>query len=311
MRYENVSLNPSDSSRYALYAARFSVASVSVLIFLKMYAYAMSGSASLLGTLVDSAADAVISVMLLMAIRFSAKPADEDHRYGHGKIEGVAALFQAAFLGGGAVFLAFESLQRFVHPVPVTHHMLAIGVSALALALSLAVVLVQQWVLRRTASLALSADQSHYKSDILLNGGVIGAVLVNWYGGPLWVDTVFGLVIAGYIARTAYQVGREATDMLMDRELPDEIRYRIIAIAEAHTGVLGLHDLRTRRMGNDVHISFDIEVNPDLPLRDAHEISRDLEGDILREIPNADIIIHIDPQGDIYDARHRVQGIHH
>ena len=121
----------------------------------------------------------------------------------------------------------------------------------------------------------------------------------------------FGLAIAAYIAHAAYSIGMEATDMLMDKEMPDEVRLQITRIVEGHNGVHGMHDLRTRRNGMQIHISFDIEVDPDITLRDAHEITRELEGLLLNEFPNADIIIHKDPKGDIYDARHRVQGIHH
>ncbi len=299
------------SPAWALFAARWAVATVSILIVFKAYAYYVSGSVGLLGTLVDSASDAGISVMMLMAIKYSAKPADADHRYGHGKIEGLAALFQGAFLGGAAFFLMLESLRRFADPQPVNHHMLGIGVALVAIVLSLVVVAIQNHALKKTASLAVSSDQSHYKSDIFLNGGVICGLLLNYYGGPLWIDTAVGLAISLYIAATAYKVGMAAADMLMDRELPDEVRLDITRIVEAHSGVYGMHDLRTRRTGPNIHISFDIEVDPDLSLRAAHEITRELEGLILEKFPGADIIIHKDPKGDIHDARHKVHGVHH
>lgn len=300
-----------DASRWPLFAARWAVGTVLILIVAKTYAYLMSGSVGLLGTLVDSLSDAGISLMMLMAIQFSARPADEDHRYGHGKIEGLAALFQGAFLGGAAVFLALESLRRLAEPRPVDHHMLGVAVALLAIVLSLIVVAVQNHALKKTNSLAVAADQSHYKSDIFLNGGVIVALLANLAGGPDWIDTAMGLAISAYIAVTAFKVGMEASDMLMDRELPDEVRLDITRIVEGHPRVFGMHDLRTRRTGPNIHISFDVEIDPDISLRAAHEITRELEGRILERFPDADIIIHKDPRGDIYDARHRVQGIHH
>jgi ferrous-iron efflux pump FieF len=296
---------------WALFAARWAVVTVFILLIIKSYAYYKSGSVGLLGSLVDSAGDAGISIMMLMAIRYSAKPADADHRYGHGKVEGLAALFQGAFLGGAAFFLLLESLQRVAEPQAVSHHMLGVGVAIVAVVLSMVVVAVQNHALKKTNSLAVAADQSHYKSDIFLNGGVIFGLLVNYTGGPLWVDPLIGLAIAAYIAVTAYRVGMSAADMLMDKELPDEVRLEITRIVEAHSEVYGMHDLRTRRTGPNIHISFDIEVDPDITLQAAHEITRDLEGLLLAKFPDADIIIHKDPKGDIYDARHRVHGVHH
>lgn len=307
----NIDNSTLENSRWPLFAARWAVGTTLVLIAIKAYAYLMSGSVGLLGTLVDSLSDAGISLMMLMAIHFSAKPADKDHRYGHGKVEGLAALFQGAFLGGAAFFLALESLRRLANPHPVDHHMLGIGVAAIAIVLSVIVVKIQSHALKKSNSLAVAADQSHYKSDIFLNGGVIVALLADLAGGPGWIDTATGLAIAAYIGLTAWKVGMEASDMLMDRELPDEVRLEITRIVEGHQQVFGMHDLRTRRTGPNIHISFDVEIDPDMPLRAAHEITRELEGLILERFPNADIIIHKDPRGDIYDARHRVQGIHH
>lgn len=299
------------NSSWPLFAARWAIGTVLILIVAKTYAYLMSGSVGLLGTLVDSLSDAGISVMMLMAIRFSAKPADEDHRYGHGKIEGLAALFQGAFLGGAAFFLALESLRRLANPHPVDHHMLGIGVATLAILLSVIVVKIQSYALKKSNSLAVAADQSHYKSDIFLNGGVIVALLSDLAGGPGSIDTAAGLAISAYIALSAWKIGMEASDMLMDRELPDDVRLEITRIVEGHDSIYGMHDLRTRRTGPNIHISFDVEIDPDISLREAHEITRELEGLILERFPDADIIIHKDPKGDTYDARHRVQGIHH
>lgn len=297
--------------RYALFAARWAVGTVLILIIIKSYAYAMSGSVALLGTLVDSLTDGGISLMMLLAVRFSMKPADAEHRYGHGKVEGLAAMFQAAFLAGASVFLVLESLQRLASPQAVEHHLLGISVAGISIILSLIVVAVQNFAIKYSQSLAVAADRSHYMSDLLLNGGVIVALAVNMQGGPLWVDTLCGILIAGYIAFTAAKIGKDAGDMLMDRELGDDVRGQIKEIVRAHKSVLGMHDLRTRRIGMYIHISFDIEADPELSLRDAHAISRDLEEEIVKAFPNADILIHIDPHGDTYDVRHRVQGVHH
>jgi ferrous-iron efflux pump FieF len=314
MMYENeeAALGHSGSDPgWALFSARFSVTVVCGLILAKGIVYSLSGSVALLGTLIDSAGDLVISLMTMLAIQLAAKPADEDHRFGHGKAEGLAAFFQGGCLAGAAVFLALESLRRLFDPQPVDHQLLGVAVAGLTIILSLVIVQVQKRALARVSSLALAADQKNYTGDILMNAGVMIALLVNYFGGPLWVDTVLGLVIAVYIARSGWEIGIEAADMLMDKELPDDVRLEITRIVEAHEGVFGMHDLRTRRHGSHIHISFDIEVEPEITLRAAHEITRELEGRLLEKFPEAEIIIHKDPRGDIYDARHRVQGVHH
>lgn len=300
-----------DQAHYAMLAARWAVVSVGVLILVKSYAYYLSGAVSLLGTLIDSFSDAGISLIMLMALKHSLKPADEEHRYGHGKAEGLAALFQVAFLTGAAVFLTLESLQRLAEPREVSHHLLGMGVAGFSVLLTLVLVGVQNYAIQRSSSLIVAADKRHYTSDVLLNGGVILALFIHMQGGPVWVDSVFGLGVAGYLVFTAVMTARDAADMLMDRELEEPLRQKIEDIVTQHPRIYGMHDLRTRSIGMMIHISFDVEIDPEISLREAHTITREVEQALLAEFPNADIIIHKDPRGDIYDARHRVQGIHH
>ncbi len=305
------SVHDGPAPHYAMFAAIWAVGTVTILIIAKAFAYWQSGSAAILATLTDSITDAGISVMMLLAVRLSLKPADLDHRHGHGKIEGLAALFQAAMMAGAATFLIFESIHRFVHPVTPDHHMLGISIAGLSILLSLILIGVQNYSLKRAPSLAIESDKAHFTTDVWLNGGVMGALLIHFYGGPVWIDPVAALGIAAYFVWTAYTIGRKAADMLMDKELPDAVRTRILKIAETHDDILGIHDLRTRRSGMSLHISFDVEIDPELTLREAHDITRRLELRILEDYPHAEIIIHKDPYGDTYDPRHRVQGVHH
>lgn len=297
--------------RFALLASCFAIGSVSFLIVIKTYAYYVSGSAALLGTLTDSVVDVAVSLMMLYAVSLSLKPADEQHRYGHGKVEGIAALLQGAFMGGAGIFLGFEAFDRFFHPQLVTQHKLGIAVAVLAICFSLAVVAVQKISLRRAPSLAIEADHAHYKTDIFLNGSVIVALLFHYYGGPLWLDPAFALAIAGYFMWTAFQVINQSVDMLMDKELPDNVREEIEHIVGNFKEVHGMHDLRTRMSGMNMHISFDVELDPEITLKQAHDIVRDLDHAILEKYSNAEIIIHMDPIGDTDDPRHIVQGVHH
>jgi ferrous-iron efflux pump FieF len=297
--------------RYALLASAWALGTVGILIAIKTYAYYLSGSAAMLGTLTDSVVDLAVSMMLLFAVRLSLKPADKQHRFGHGKVEGIAALMQGAFMAGAGIFLIFESTDRLIKPQELTHHKLTIIVALIAIALSFIVVWVQKFVLKRAPSLAIEADHAHYKTDIFLNGGVILAVGVSYYGGPIWLDPAIALLIAAYFLSTAWDITGKSLDMLMDKELPDDVRIQIEKIVEINKNIHGMHDLRTRMSGMDIHISFDVELDPSLTLQQAHDIVRDLDDEILKYYPNAEIIIHMDPIGDTSDPRHSVAGVHH
>lgn len=294
--------------RYALIASAWAIATVSVLIVIKGYAYWVSGSTAVLATFTDSLTDAAISLMMLLALRYSLRPADRDHRHGHGKMEGIAALFQAAFLAAAGLFLTFEALNRFFEPQTVTDHMTGITIASIAMVMSAVLVAVQRYCLKRAPSLAIQADNAHYSTDIGLNGSVIIALLINYYGGPTWVDPACAILIALYYALTARAIALQAVDMLMDKELPEAVRTKIKEIVRHHPDILGHHDLRTRKSGMVLHISLDVELDPRLSLQDSHEIIRAVEFDLLDAYPYAEIIIHADPFGDTHDTRHQVKG---
>ena len=278
---------------HSLFAAYWALGTVLILVVIKTAAYYLSGSAALLGSLIT-----------LASIRISLMPADKDHRFGHGKVEGFSAMLQASFLIGASVFLVFESGRRLLRPEDITHHFLGIAVSIVAVVLSIILVRVQQRAIEKTQSLAIEADQRHYMNDVLINGAVIVGLTFHYFTGMIWADSLLGFVIALYIGWTGYEVGQKAADMLMDREIEEEKRETIHSIVENFKGVYGMHDLRTRRSGMSIIISFDIELDPDQSLRDAHAITREIEFALLEEFPNAEILIH-------NDTRHKVQGVHH
>ena len=297
--------------RLALVAGAASLLTVSVLLVIKFLAYRESGAASLLASLIDSTVDASVSVMTFLAIRYSLKPADDDHRHGHGKVEGLAALLQAAFIAAAGFFLVLESITRFDRPPVISGHMAAITAMGISTALSVVLVIVQRYSLRYAPSLAVEADQAHYATDIAVNIGTAGVMYALFLGAPLWVDPAFAIIVALYLAVTVKTVAGKGIDMLLDRELAGAAREIITKKVLSHRGVLGMHDLRTSRSGMYVFISFDIEVNQHLSLHDAHNISRDVEHELLKEFPHAEIMIHVDPFGDVQDSRHRVAGVHH
>lgn len=300
---QNIAYNP----HKALYAGMASIVTVIILIALKGIMYGYSDSVSVLASLMDSLLDVSVSIMTFFAIRFSLKPADENHRSGHGKIEGLAALIQAGLIAVAGAGLLWAAGGRLFHPHPVEYHGLTIITMLLSIALSLVLVRIQAQVLKEAPSLAVEADKAHYANDIIINGGVIAVILILWAGGPLWTDAVFALLVAGYLGVTVKTIAVKGLDMLLDRELADDVRETIITKVRAHQGVIDMHDLRTSKSGMRVFISFDIEVDGDMTLTAAHDISRDIEHDLLRGFPHAEIMIHIDPAGDPDDTRHNVR----
>lgn len=287
--------------RRATYA---SVGVALVLIVTKFGAWVVTDSVSLLSTLIDSMLDAAASFVNLFAVHHALQPADEEHRFGHGKAEPLAGLAQAAFIVGSAVFLLFEAGERFVSPHIVTHAPVGYAVMVFSIIMTIGLVVFQRHVIKRSGSVAISADSLHYQTDVLINASVLVSIFLASEMGILHADPLFAIGIAGYIIYTAWQIGQGALNILMDRELPDDERDRIKAVAMSEPGVQGVHDLRTRSSGAHVFIQMHIEMDGDLPLRDAHEIADQVEIKVGAAFPNAEVIVHQDP--DDIDEQHEL-----
>ncbi|MDR3528086.1 MAG: cation diffusion facilitator family transporter [Rhizomicrobium sp.] len=279
---------------------RVAVAAVIVataLAGLKTVAFILTDSMAMLGSLADSALDIFASFLNLLAVNQALTPADREHRFGHGKAEPLAGLAQGALIGGSALFLAFESIQRLLVPHPISNGGIGLVVMAVSIALTLVLVAAQRYVVRRTGSIAIQSDSAHYISDILVNAGVIigivGASVLGWSAA----DPLVALAIAGVIAHTAWEVFRQSYDQLMDHELPEADRDSIRDILLAHADIHGIHDLRTRAAGMQSFIQVHIELDPELSLRRAHEISDEVEAQIRAAYPQAEIIVHQDLKG--------------
>ena len=280
--------------RSATYA---SVSVALVLILIKIFAYVLTDSVALLSSLIDSILDSFASIINLIAVRHALTPADREHRFGHGKAEALAGLGQAAFITGSSIFLIFEAVNRIINPRPIEHGMVGIVVILISLCLTIVLVVYQRYVIRHTGSLAIEADSIHYFSDITLNISVIVALVLSAYFNWPTADPVFALGIAAYIIYSVWAIIRNAFNQLMDRELPEQDRERIITITMSHPEVKNLHELRTRSSGKDVFIQMHLEMDGDIPLLTAHAIADEVEGELLAVFPNADIIIHQDPAG--------------
>lgn len=286
----------SHGERWLLAASYASVGVALSLIVVKGWAWLASGSASMLGSLIDSVMDSMASLVSMAAVRYSLKPADRDHRFGHGKAEPLAALAQSAFILGSALLLLLycaERLLRAEHE-PMMHTGLGLAVSAVAIACTLGLVALQSHAIRLTGSTAIRADRLHYHSDLLMNVAVIVSLLCARVGYAR-VDVLMGVLIALLIGTGALKIGREALDLLMDKALPEEIVRRIREIALGSAGVLGVHDLRTRRSGLRYFIQCHIEIADHTPLLAAHAIADAVERRLVAEYPGADVIIHQDP----------------
>lgn len=279
---------------------------VIILVLVKGAALAVSGSAAVLSALIDSLSDVGLSLMTLISVNWAMKPADDNHRHGHGKVEGIAALIQAMMLAGGGAFLVMEAFDRFIHPIKITDHGFTLVMMGLSVVLSMGIAKVQKLGAHHSDSLAVEADSLHYSADILINGAVFLVILFDYLGFfGTWMDPLSAIAVAAIMANTAYDIVLKAFGMLLDEELPEDTRNKIIAKIKSHSAVVGLHDLRTTQSGSKQFMSFDIELDPTLSLLAAHDISRAVEESLLLDFPKAEIMIHIDPAGDISDSRHR------
>jgi ferrous-iron efflux pump FieF len=292
-----VAATPQKAARLMRGATYASVSTATVLIVVKFAAWLLTGSVAVLSTLVDSLLDLLASLVNLFAVRHALQPADAEHRFGHGKAEPLASLGQAAFISGSAFFLLAEVGDRLIHPQAVMNTALGIGVMVFSIVMTATLVGFQRYVIGKTGSVAISADSLHYVGDLLVNGGVILALVLDATLGWRAADPIFGAAIALYVLYSAWQIVRKALSHLMDRELPDADRERIREIALSHPEVRGLHDLRTRASGQHSFIQLHLELDPDLSLTRAHEISDQVEAKIRAAFDNAEVIIHQDPEG--------------
>lgn len=282
-----------DHSKLSRQATLASVLVAITLIISKTWAYWVTGSVSVLGSLLDSILDGVTSLINFFALRFALEPADDEHRFGHGKLESIAALAQSAFMLGSAVVLLLNSFDVMLDNRQVVDTAWGIWVSVLAIVLTLALVLFQKYVVRKTKSLIVEADSLHYQGDLLMNLSVLLAMVMVDFG-IYWFDGAMAVGIACFLAYNAWEVGSKAFEDLMDRHLP-EIEAKIEELVSKAAGSEGCHDVRCRQSGPMIFIQFHLELDEDLTLWGAHEISDRIEREIKHVYPNADVLIHQDP----------------
>lgn len=280
--------------RLLLVAGLASVLTALILIAAKAIAWLMTGSVSLLASLVDSVMDSIASLINFFAIRYSLVPADEEHRFGHGKAEALAGLGQAVFIAGSSVFLIHQSVTKLMDPQPISENGAGVAVMLFSIVLTFGLLLIQKYVVRETGSTAIEADSLHYLSDLAVNVGIIVVLVVSQFG-YLWLDGVVGLVIAVFILFSAWHIAYESAQLLLDREIPGEVREVITAIVADHPQALGFHDLRPRQSGRTQFIQLHVDMDQNLTLLQAHDLATRIETRIQEAFPMADVIIHQDP----------------
>lgn len=283
-------------------ARRAALASVSVAIFLgalKAYAVWMTGSVAVLASLADSVLDLVASLVTLGGVHWAAQPADEDHRFGHGKAEALAALFQVAVIAISAFAILSQAVPRLTSGSSAAAPEIGIGVSMIAVIVTFALTRYQRAVVRKTGSIAIGTDRLHYESDVMLNGSVIAALVLENYLGLTGADPVFGIAIAFWLLFGAWRASVDAIDQLMDKEWPEEKRRRFVEVAARHPELKSLHDLRTRSSGTRDFVQFHVWMDPHMTILEAHDVVEALENALGAEFPGTEILIHIDPEGQI------------
>jgi cation diffusion facilitator family transporter len=277
--------------------ALLSVATAAILIVVKAIAWQASGSVAILASLSDSALDLVASLITVYAVRYAAEPPDAEHRFGHGKAEAFSSLMQGGLVFASGALVGREAVNAWLHPQPVEHGLAGVAVMAISIVLTFALITAQTRVVKVSGSIAISGDRAHYAADLASNAvALVGVGAAAWLGLP-WVDAVAGLIVALWLIWGAVGVFREASHQLMDRELPDEDREKIVALVTADPKVLGVHQLRTRASGPYVHIQMHADLAGDISLADAHAIIVAAENRVLDAFPAADLIIHGDPRG--------------
>jgi ferrous-iron efflux pump FieF len=270
-----------------------------VLVALKLWALAETNALTVAVSLADSAVDLMVSLGAIAAIVYAAKPADEDHAFGHSSVEDLASLTQAAFIAISAIVIALASVQRLLSDEPVTLAAQGRGmvVMVISILLTAGLVLWQGRVARRTGSRVVAADRLHYLGDLVPN---VGAIVALWASSSLGlgqVDSVVALAASGMLGFGALRIGRGAWDALMDRAADPEVIAGIAQIAAGWPGVHGHHDLKTRTAGSRIFVNLHIELDGDQSLREAHAIGAGLRRAILAAYPQADVIIHKDVVG--------------
>ena len=269
----------------------------STLIVLKYYGWVTTSSVSMLGSLADSMIDFLASVFVFIAITYSFLPADEKHRFGYGKSEGLAAFIQSLLIGISGVYVFSEAIKRLLNPSQISQPSIAIWIILISIALTITLVMYQKYVVKKSKSMAIESDQYHYLTDIFINLSVLFSIVITGWTRFVFIDALVGLLISGVVLYTSVTLLKKSFKILLDQEIQSDDRDRIKEIALDHPKVLGFHDLRTRDTGRKYIIQFHLELDPNMSLLESHEITDEVTDNVLKLYPDSELIIHTDPLG--------------
>ncbi|WP_413700093.1 cation diffusion facilitator family transporter [Psychromonas sp. KJ10-10] len=287
-------ISKEEYARLVNLAGRAAIVVASLLIIVKLMAWFMTDSSSILATLTDSIMDVTTSIINLFAIKVALQPADDEHRFGHGKAESLAGLAQVAFISGSSILLMLTGISSLVNGHQIVATNVGIGVMIFSVLITIALVIFQTNIVKKTDSVAIKADSLHYRTDIFMNTAVLFALIlaaIGWH----WADGLFAIVVSFYILHGAWEIGSQSVDALMDKQIPSSEEELIIKEAYKIKGVRGVHDLRARQSGNTKFIQLHLELDDNQTLFEAHEKADILDEALEKHFPNADILIHLDP----------------
>jgi ferrous-iron efflux pump FieF len=283
-------------------STRAALASVSLATFLlgaKAWAAIVTDSTAMLGSLADTALDLVASLIALAGIRIAARPADHDHRFGHGKAEALVALGQVVLISASALGIGWRAIDRLINRAPTANAEFGIGVSLVAIAATLLLLAYQRHVIRRTGSVAIQTDRIHYQSDLFLNSAVIAALVLDQWLQIRGADAAFGVALAAWLLWGAWRAAGKSVSQLMDAEWPEDKRAAFLAACADFPELGGIHDVRTRTSGAHDFVQFHLWVPEHWTVREAHDRIDPVEERLQRRFPGTEILIHFDPEGHI------------
>lgn len=291
------------------YAAIASILTAILLAVFKFSAFLKTDSLAIFSSFIDSVTDLFASAVSFIAVYYSTKPASADHRYGYGKSEALSALLQAIFVGISGIFVILDGIKRIITPIEIMQTSIGIFVMLFSILATFVLVLYQTYVAKKTNSLAIKADMAHYTVDFLTNASVVFSLLLVHFTGFMYFDVIAALFISLYLLHNAYKLAKEAIGQITDKELPVEIRENIENIVHESTGIYGMHDLRTRNLGDVFYFELHLEIDGSISLFKAHELADAVEKKILQLYPDSQILIHQDPYG-IHEERldHKIEG---
>ena len=269
----------------------------STLIVLKYYAWVTTSSVSMLGSLADSLIDFLASIFVFIAITYSFLPADEKHRFGYGKSEGLAAFIQSLLIGISGIYVFTEAIKRLLNPSQINQPNIAVWIILVSIVLTIALIMYQRYVVKKSQSVAIESDQYHYLTDTIINLSVLFSIVITGWTRFTFIDAVVGLLISGVVLYTAFILLKKSFKILLDQEIQSSHRDQIRKIALQHPKVLGFHDLRTRDTGQKYIIQFHLELDPNMTLLESHKITDEVTDNVLNVYPNSELIIHTDPLG--------------